>query len=62
MNDYNYESSVSEMLQVLELDTLENRRSARLCLLYNLINEEIGISVPPSVKLSRRTNVHVMLK
>lgn len=43
-NDYNWTSSVTDMPNKLELDTLENRRrKARLNFMYKIINNQIDL-------------------
>ena len=45
--DYNRTSSVTEMLQSLDLDLLEDRRKAhRLNIFYLAVNNSIALSIP----------------
>jgi len=45
-NNYNWTSSVTDMLNKLELDTFENRRrKARLAFMYKIINNHIDINI-----------------
>lgn len=60
LNRYNYVSSVNEMLQELQCNTLEERRiKDRLVLFYKIHNDQNGIDTGKYLKPQGRVSRHV---
>ena len=55
LNDYARSSSVTQMLNQLNWQTLEERRSvARLCLFYKIVNGLVAVPIPDYIQPSHR--------
>ena len=60
LNQYNYLSSVNEMLQELQWNTLEERwKKDRLIMFYKIHNDQTGIDTGKYLKLLSRVSWHV---